>query len=80
MTNDTALWMALNEHLPRKKWIAIADIYIIVQHRVLLDAEDLENVNTRSANPRWKSNVRRVLHSKQEEGTLLRRKSLSEDR
>lgn len=75
MTNDTALWMALHQHLPRKKWIAIAEIYIIVQHRVLLDAEDLEHVNRRSANPRWKSNVRRILRSKQQEGTLLRRKS-----
>jgi len=76
MTNDGALWIALHEHLPRKTWIALADIYMIVQHRILLDDDDLACVNSRSRRPRWKYNVCRVLHSKQREGTLLSRKSV----
>lgn len=76
MTNDTALWMTLHKHLPRKMWVPIGDIYTIVQHRIRLDAEDLECANTRSTLPRWQCNVRRVLHSKQRKGTLLARSSL----
>lgn len=73
MTNDTALWTALHAHLPRKTWVPIGDIYLIVQHRILLDSEDLGYRTTHSSSPRWKFNVRRVLHSKQREGRLLRR-------
>jgi hypothetical protein len=76
MTNDNALWNALHKHLPRKTWIAIGDIFVIVQHRIPLDAEDLACVNSQSPRPHWKSNVRRVLHSKRREGTLLSRKSM----
>jgi hypothetical protein len=76
MTNDSALWITLHEHLPRKTWVPITDIYTIVQHRIPLDEEDLESRNASSGSPCWKSNVRRVLHSKQREGTLLGRKSL----
>ena len=73
MTNDTALWMALHDHLPRRTWVPLGDIYLIVQHRVLLDAEDMECRTAHSLMPRWKFNVRRILRSKQREGRLLRR-------
>ncbi len=76
MTDDSALWTTLHEHLPRKTWVPITEIYTIVQHRIPLDAEDLESRNAASESPCWKSNVRRVLYSKHREGTLLRRKSL----
>jgi hypothetical protein len=75
MTNDTTLWMTLQKHLPRRRWIAIADIFLIVQHRTRLDAEDMERKSTRSSTPRWKSNVLRILHTKQREGTIAGRKS-----
>lgn len=75
MTSDTALWTTLHEHLPRKTWIPIGDIYRIVELGVLLDAEDLEYHSAGSSTPRWKFNVRRVLRSKQREGKLVRRTS-----
>jgi hypothetical protein len=75
MTNDTTLWTTLQRHLPRRRWIAIADIFLIVQRRTQLDDEDLERISSRSSTPRWKSNVLRILHSKQREGTIAGRKS-----
>jgi len=74
MTDDRTLWTTLHKYLPRRAWIPIADIFLIVQRRVVLDAEDMERVNSRSLTPRWKSNVRRVLRFKQKEGTLTGRK------
>jgi hypothetical protein len=68
--------MALRKYLPRKTWIPITEIYGIVKQRIALDAEDLQCPGTRSSFPRWQSNVRRILHSKQREGTLRGRKSL----
>jgi len=73
MTDDKALWTTLRRHLPRRTWIPIADIYDIVQNRVRLDAEDLDCRLSRSATPRWKFNVRRLLRSKHREGRLMRR-------
>jgi len=76
MTNDATLWMTLHEHLPRSTWIPIADIYLIVQQRLHLDAEDMECLNMRSLSPRWKSNVRRVLYTKKRDGTISGRETL----
>jgi hypothetical protein len=74
MTDDRTLWTTLHKYLPRRAWIPIADIFLIVQRRVVLDAEDKERVNSRSLTPHWKSNVRRVLHFKQKDGTITGRK------
>jgi hypothetical protein len=74
MTDDRTLWATLHKHMPRRVWISIAEIFTIVQRRVLLDAEDMDCTASRSHTPRWKSNVRRVLRFKQKEGTLTGRK------
>jgi len=76
MTKDAALWATLREHLPRKSWVSIEDIYQIVERNVSLDADDLGCNGVESARPRWKRNVRRLLHSKQKDGTLMSRSSL----
>jgi hypothetical protein len=75
MTNDSTLWTTLRRYLPRRRWVPIADIFRIVQHRLPLDNEDLAHVSSHSKVACWQSNVRRVLHSKQREGTLSGRKS-----
>jgi hypothetical protein len=76
MTNDTTLWTTLHNHLPRRTWIPLADIYVIVQQRLHLDSEDMECINSRSMMPRWQSNVRRVLYAKKRDGTLSARDRL----
>jgi hypothetical protein len=77
MTNDSALWTALQSHLPRNQWIHITDIFSIIQHQIPLDPEDLARGSGHSILPLWQRNVRRVLRTKQLDGTLQHRKSLS---
>jgi hypothetical protein len=69
MTDDNALWKTLREYIPRMKWMALTEILLIVQRRTKLDTDDLERTR-RSGTPRWKSNVRRILHSKRREGSI----------
>lgn len=75
MTNDTTLWATLRKHVPRRKWVSLQEIYQIVQRNVALDAEDLGCRSTHPASPRWKRNVRRLLHAKRHDGTLKSRVS-----
>ena len=75
MTNDTTLWSTLDKYVPRGKWVAIADIFLIIQQCTLLDAEDLKRVGFHPGSPWWQSNVRRVLHRKKREGALASRVS-----
>lgn len=75
MTNDTTLWTMLRKHLPRREWISTVEIFRILRPRIPLDAEDMQRMGVRSRTLRWEFNVRRVLHSKQREGTLSARES-----
>lgn len=51
----------LYEAAPRDRWLALADIYALVESRHDLDSEDLRPVSDRHPQPRWKRNVRAVL-------------------
>jgi hypothetical protein len=73
MTDDRTLWKTLQKYIPRKQWVALTEILLIVQRRTMLDTDDLERAK-RSGTPRWKSNVRRILHSKLREGCVRARK------
>jgi hypothetical protein len=75
MTQDTILRETLTKHLPRRRWIPIADIYTIVERRMLLDAEDRTCSGSRRPDPRWHTNVRRILNRMRREGRLLSRTS-----
>jgi hypothetical protein len=75
MTNDRTLWSTVDKYVPRGKWVAIADIFLIIQQRTLLDTEDLTRVRGRSGSPSWQSNVRKILHRKKREGALASRTS-----
>ena len=75
MTQDTILRETLTKHMPRRRWIPIADIYTLVEHRMLLDAEDRTASGNHRLDPRWHTNVRRVLHRMHREGRLLSRAS-----
>jgi hypothetical protein len=77
-TDDKTLWKTLQKYTPRKRWVALADIFAIVQRRTDLDTGDLERTNSRSGTPRWKSNIRRILHSKQRDGSIRGRKTQEE--
>jgi hypothetical protein len=78
MTNDNALWKILQRYIPRKKWMALTEIFLIVQGRTRLDTEDLERTK-RSGKPHWKSNVSRILRSKQRDGSIRVRKHQTDE-
>jgi hypothetical protein len=77
MTDDNTLWKTLQKYIPRKQWLALTEILVIVQRRTKLDTDDLE-LAKRSGTPHWKSNVRRVLHSKLRQGWVRARKQKAE--
>jgi len=74
MTDNTTIWKALQKHLPKRTWIPLAKIFATVHTQVLLDEEDLECARSHSATPRWESNVRRLLRTKTQSGSVLARK------
>lgn len=73
MTQDSRLWDTIHRNLPRRQWVPIAEIYAIVEQRVLLDDEDRVCSGIRAPVPHWHRNVRRILYQKQREGTLMSR-------
>ena len=74
MTDNSTIWKALQEHLPKRTWIPIAEVFATVQNRVVLDEEDLEHAPSPRNTPRWKSNVRHLLRMKQRTGSIRARK------
>ena len=75
MTDDTILRETLTQHLPRRRWIPIDDIYSLVEGRMPLDTEDRVCAGHGAAAPCWHKNVRRVLYRMRREGRLMSRVS-----
>jgi hypothetical protein len=73
MTDNATIWKSLQQHLPRRTWIPIARVFAAVEQYVALDGEDLKY--SRSERPRWKSNVRRLLRTKERAGRVRARES-----
>lgn len=75
MTNNQRLWQTIQDHVPRRTWLSIRDLFDIVERHVELDYEDLEPGRSPGCQPRWKSNLRRILGAKLrgEEGIVHRR-------
>ncbi len=74
MTDNTTIWNALQSHLPKRRWISLADILTVLKTRILLDAEDLGHASSRSQTLCWEANVRRLLRLKVHNGIVRSRK------
>ena len=74
MTDNTTFWKALQEYLPRGRWIPLTEILATVRQRVRLDEEDLVRASSRSARLHWELNVRRLLRSKMHLGRVRTRR------
>ena len=74
MTDNEKFWEAIQENLPKKTWIPIKDIFDMVKHKVKLDDEDLALFPSPGKIPRWKSNVKILLRSKREAGSVHSRR------
>ena len=74
VTDNTTIWRALQEHLPKKTWISLEEILTTVHTRLFLDEEDLKPARSHSGTPRWESNVRRLLRMKTQAGSVRSRR------
>ena len=74
MTGNEKIWEAMQKNLPKQTWIPIKDIFDMVKHKVKLDDEDLALFPAPGKTPRWKSNVKMLLRSKQEAGSVHSRR------
>ena len=64
MTHFPAIWTCIIRCLPKRRWVALADIYSLIERNVCLDKEDFEKQSPDSESPKWKRNVRNVLQCK----------------
>jgi hypothetical protein len=68
MTDDKTIWKALQEYLPKGRWIPLGEIFTTMRTRLRLDAEDLVRSSSRSPRQHWEVNVRRLLRLKMRTG------------
>ncbi len=73
MTDNGTIWKTIREHLPKKTWIPIREIFGAVERNIPLDNEDLDTSKSRNNNPRWQTNVRRLLRSNKGSGRVRAR-------
>ncbi len=74
VTDNKTIWNTLQQHVPKRKWISLSEIFAIIQARISLDAEDLGRASSHSGTPRWEANVRRLLRVKVQTGIVRTRK------
>ena len=72
MTERSAMWNTMVEHIPKRRWISIREIFAIVESRSTLDKEDLELNSFRI--PRWRLTVRRALMDQKRLGSIQGRR------
>ena len=61
MTRLPEIWGCIRNNLPKGQWIALGDIYSLIEKNINLDEEDYEWQSPTSDIPKWKRNVRNVL-------------------
>lgn len=70
MTHLPEIWQCIRSRLPRGKWVALEDIYVLVSSGVSLDREDQLPQSPSSDTPKWKRNVRNVLQYRKGTGEI----------
>ena len=70
MTRLPEIWQIIREHMPRRTWIHIHDIYDLVEEYADLDSEDFYPQSPTSDIPKWKRNVRNVLQYRKSKGEI----------
>ena len=62
MTHHPEIWGCILENLVSGRWTSLNEIYDIVERNLTLDREDFKPQSPTSNGPKWKRNVRNVLH------------------
>lgn len=70
MTRLPELWNCIVDNLPRDQWVALDDIYSLIERNLNLDAEDNEWQSPSSDIPKWRRNVRNVLQYRKGTGEI----------
>jgi len=70
MTHHDEIWDCIKKCMPRRRWVKLRDIYILVNEELRLDREDLEPEAPSSRIPKWKRNVRNVLQLRKRSGEI----------
>ncbi len=52
----------MKRHMPKRQWRDLQDIYRLIERNLDLEEEDHEPEAPTSSLPKWKRNVRKVLH------------------
>jgi hypothetical protein len=80
MTDDKTIWKALQEYLPKGRWIPLGEIFTTIRTRLLLDREDLVRSSSHSRRLHWEVNVRRLLRLKTRTGGVHVRRNPSAEK
>ena len=70
MTHLPEIWDCIRGNLLKGQWIALEDIYELVEANIDLDEEDYEGQSPSSDIPKWKRNVRNVLQYRKRTGEI----------
>ena len=70
MTHLPEIWDCIKNRMPKGQWVALADIYHLVENTLDLDKEDHECQSPSSDIPKWKRNVRNILQYRKNTGEI----------
>jgi hypothetical protein len=70
MTHLPEIWDCIVSNLPKSRWVALNDIYTLIERNFNLDTEDYEWQSPSSEVPKWKRNVRNVLQYRKRTGEI----------
>ena len=64
------IWAIILDRMPRGQWVALSEIYRLVERYGDLEKEDFEPQSPTSDIPKWKRNVRNVLQYRKGTGEI----------
>ena len=70
MTRLPEIWNCMIDKMPKGQWLALADIYRLIEDNINLDKEDFDWQSPSSDIPKWKRNVRNVLQYRRKTGEI----------
>jgi hypothetical protein len=61
MTTLPEIWQCLTTSMPQGRWLALSEIYQLIENNIKLDKDDYNGQSPNSEIPKWQRNVRNVL-------------------
>jgi hypothetical protein len=70
MTTLTEIWQCLTTTMPQGRWLALSEIYQLIENNMRLDKNDYNGQSPISDIPKWQRNVRNVLQYRKNTGEI----------